>query len=60
MKVLNLTEMEGLLGGWEWNRSSATGFMCGLAATLLCTGVFAPIAAAPGIGCAIGAYAILK
>lgn len=60
MKKLENEKMESLLGGWEWNRSSATGFMCGMAATLLCTGVFAPIAAAPGIGCAIGAYAMLK
>lgn len=59
MKKLENEKMEVLTGGVD-KRGYATGLMCGAAATLLFTGIFAPIAAAPGIGCAIGLYAMNK
>ena len=61
MKVLNLKEMEVLFGGGLGEDGRyVTGLMCGMAATLLFTGLFAPLAAAPGVGCALGAYAMYK
>lgn len=58
MKKLENEKMEVLTGGD--NRKKVTGVMCGMAIVLLCSVAFAPLAAAPGIGCAIGLYAINK
>lgn len=56
MKTLNLKEMEAIEGGLTERGRTATGYMCGMAVTLLFTGAFAPLAAAPGLGCALGLY----
>ena len=61
MKKLEIKKMELLFGGELGDKGRyVTGLMCGMAATLLFTGIFAPIAAAPGVGCALGAYAMSK
>lgn len=58
MKKLELDQMEILSGSATRNQcQTATGFMCGATVLLLFSGIFAPIAAATGIGCALGAYA---
>lgn len=59
MKKLENEKMEVLSGGkLGTNGRFFTGLMCGAAAALLFTGIFAPMAAAPGIGCGIGVYAM--
>ena len=57
METLSFEQMEKIEGGkLNAQGTYATGLMCGMAAALLFTGVFAPLAAAPGVGCAIGLY----
>lgn len=54
MKKLELNNMEILEGGNPCQ--TATGFLC-TASIFLLFGPYAPLAAATGIGCALGAYA---
>jgi hypothetical protein len=54
MKKLELKQMENLKG--SNNCTTATGFLC-TASVFLLFGPYAPLAAATGIGCALGAYA---
>jgi hypothetical protein len=54
MKKLELKQMESLNG--LNSCETATGFLCA-ATVILAFGPFAPLAAATGIGCGLGAYA---
>jgi len=57
MKQLEMVQMEDLQGGTLDHRGRfVTGLMCGAAVALLFSGVFAPLAAAPAVGCAVGIY----
>ncbi len=53
MKKLQLNQMENLNGG-KVNCSQASGAMCSATIILLYCGPFACLAAATGIGCALG------
>ena len=55
MKKLELNQMENLEGGLVDPCSRVTGGMCA-ATIILAASPFAPIAAATGIGCAIGLF----
>lgn len=55
MKKLELNQMENLEGG-KWDCNSVTSALCGATVGLLFTGPFASLAAATGVGCALGAY----
>jgi hypothetical protein len=54
MKKLELNQMENLDGGTPCG--SVTGGFCAATALLAFSGVFACLAAATGIGCALGVY----
>jgi hypothetical protein len=56
MKKLEVNQMENLEGGRVDPCSRVTGGMCFATIALLSSTVFAPLAAATGIGCAIGLY----
>lgn len=50
MKKLGFKQMEILSGGLKF--TTLSGILCGSALVLACTGVLAPLAAAPAVGCA--------
>ena len=50
MKKLNFVELEAVSGGLKF--TSLSGVFCGAALVLACSGVLAPLAAAPAVGCA--------
>lgn len=50
MKKLDLDQMEAVGGGLKF--STLTGMLCASAVVLACSGIFAPLAAAPAVGCA--------
>lgn len=50
MKKLRFEQMETVSGGLKF--TTLSGILCGSALVLACTGVLAPLAAAPAIGCA--------
>ena len=55
MKKLELNQMENLEGGGKDHCSAVAGGLCAATIILLYTGPFACLAAATGIGCALGA-----
>ena len=58
MKKLELNQMENLEGkGTRDQCKTVTGMMCGFTVLLMFSGVFAPLASATAVGCALGAYA---
>jgi hypothetical protein len=50
MKKLEKCQMTTINGGLKF--STLSGILCGSALVLACSGVLAPLAAAPAIGCA--------
>jgi hypothetical protein len=50
-------EMENVMAGSFWNCNSVTGAFCMSTVYLAFSGPFASLAAATGIGCALGIYA---
>lgn len=56
MKKLDLEQMENVKGGMQTD--SLIGLMCGATLVFACSGIFAPLAAATGAGCAVGLYAM--
>ena len=50
MEILHNDQMEDLKGGLKF--STLSGILCGSALVLACSGVLAPLAVAPAIGCA--------
>jgi hypothetical protein len=55
MKELRLDQMEAMSG--ELKFSTLSGIFCASALMLACSGVLAPLAAAPAVGCAVTLYA---
>ncbi len=47
--------MEGISGGLKF--TTISGILCASALVLACSGVLAPLAAAPAVGCAVSVYA---
>ena len=56
MKKLNLEQMKNIVGGIRTD--SLIGLMCGATLAFACSTILAPIAAATGVGCAVGLYAL--
>lgn len=50
MELLGQDQMQELSGGLKF--STLSGILCGSALVLACSGVLAPLAAAPAVGCA--------
>ena len=50
MKKLQNHQMENISGGLKF--TTFTGLLCGSALVLACSGVLAPLAVAPAVGCA--------
>jgi hypothetical protein len=50
MELLGQDQMQELRGGLKF--STLSGILCGSALVLACSGVLAPLAAAPAVGCA--------
>jgi hypothetical protein len=50
MKTLKQDQLEDIKGGLKF--STLSGILCGSALVLACSGVLAPLAVAPAIGCA--------
>lgn len=56
MKKLDLDQLEAVGGGLKL--STLTGMFCASALVLACSGVLAPLAAAPAVGCAVSLAAM--
>ncbi len=54
MKKIKLNQMENAIGASSCG--TATGALCAATALLAFSGLFAPLASATGIGCALGIY----